>query len=113
MMSVVSTVPEKAMVALILLVLFNIGATTTIQAQVLDANDPYPDAPVADTLHARAIIKAPVQALRAAKRRWLTQNSLSIATLVAGEAIDSWGTYRNMTHTKWICGNSAAFAPGY
>ena len=43
----------------------------------------------------------------------MTLRGESVAALVVGVAIDSWGTYRNMTHTKWVCGNSEAFAGGY
>lgn len=56
-------------------------------------------------------MRAPVQAPRA--HSWFTLNKISIAVLAAGEAVDSWGTYRNMTHTKWICGNSPAFDGAY
>jgi hypothetical protein len=42
-------------------------------------------------------------------RQWLTLNKISVAVLFAGEALDSWTTYTNLTHPKWICGNSPAF----
>jgi hypothetical protein len=93
--------------------MFSMGAATTSTAQEFAANNIYPDAPVPEVLHVHAIMKAPFRTPLTFKHRWLTLNSMSIATLVAGAAIDSWGTYKNMTHTKWICGNSPAFGGGY
>ena len=36
-------------------------------------------------------------------------NTVSIAVLAGGELLDSWSTYNNLTHPKWICGYSPAF----
>ncbi|MBS1805649.1 MAG: hypothetical protein JST28_20095 [Acidobacteria bacterium] len=38
----------------------------------------------------------------------LTLNRVSLSILVAGEALDSWTTYKNLSHHKWICGYSPA-----
>jgi len=38
------------------------------------------------------------------KHRWLTAYNFSLLALAAGETVDSWGTHRNMTHPKWLCG---------
>ena len=100
-------------VSVLVVLMFSMGAATTSTAQEFAANNIYPDAPVPEVLHVHAIMKAPFRTPRTFKHRWLTLNSMSIATLVAGAAIDSWGTYKNMTHTKWICGNSPAFGGGY
>jgi len=45
-------------------------------------------------------------------RRWLTTYNGSLLTLVVGETIDSLGTYKNMTHTKWICGFDPVWPTG-
>ena len=81
-------------------------------AQELHANNTYPDAPLPELLGTHAI-PAPVPRPRTTKHGWFTANRLSTLALIAGEAIDSWGTYKNMTHTRWICGNSPAFAGSY
>jgi hypothetical protein len=44
-----------------------------------------------------------------ATHRRLTLNKISLAVLFGSEAFDSWTTYRNLTHPKWICGYSPAF----
>ena len=92
---------------------FALGVPTTIPAQEFASNEIYADAPIPQLPHVHAIMRAPVQAPRITRHRWLNANNLSIAALVAGEAVDSWGTYRNLSHTKWICGDSPAFAGGY
>jgi hypothetical protein len=89
-----------------------IGTTATNTAREFEADNIHLDVPFPE-LPVHAIMRAPVQTPRSFKRRWLTLDRLSITTLVAGEVIDSWGTYKNMTHTKWICGSSPAFAGGY
>jgi hypothetical protein len=43
----------------------------------------------------------------AKKRRWLTAYGESVAALVSSEVVDSVGTYKNMTHPKFLCGYSA------
>ena len=112
-MNIINRLLVKFTPASVLVALMFASATTKIPAQEFDAKNIYPDAPVPEILHVHAIMRARVQTPRTLKLRWLNHNSMSIATLVAGEAIDSWGTYKNMTHTKWICGNSPAFARGY
>jgi hypothetical protein len=91
--------------------LFAISTTRAATAQEFYADNIEANARATVALDVNAMIKARVQ--RPRKHRWLTLNSVSVATLAAGEAVDSWGTHRNMTHTKWICGNSPAFAGGY
>jgi hypothetical protein len=75
----------------------------------------------AQDLAENALPEAPVPAIRAAalttrpaasplqKHRRINLNNGSIAVLFAGEALDSWTTYNNLTHPKWICGYSPAF----
>lgn len=89
------------------------GAQAGVGAQEVDASNIYPDSPMPQVSGASAIIKAAVQTPQSRRRHRLTLNGLSVTALAAGEVIDSWGTYRNMTHTRWICGNSPAFAGGY
>jgi len=43
------------------------------------------------------------------KHRWFTVNNVAFTVLVAGEGIDSWTTFKNLTHHKWICGYGPAF----
>lgn len=93
--------------------MFTLGIPTTVPAQEIAANVIYPDAPIPRAPHVFAIMKVPAQTPRLARHRWLNANNLSIAVLVAGEAVDTWGTYRNLSHTRWLCGNSPAFADGY
>lgn len=100
--------PVPMLVALV----FAVGLTATIPAQEFNTNNSISDASLLEVPPVHALMR-PLQTPRILRSRWLTLNRTSIAALVAGEAIDSWGTYRNMTHTKWICGNSPAFAPGY
>jgi len=68
---------------------------------------------VPSLLPAREIESRPFQLPSPPKHRRSTLNTLSVITLVVGEGIDTWGTYRNMTHTKWVCGNSPAFSGAY
>jgi hypothetical protein len=70
-----------------------------------------PDAPMpamessSDSMpFASAAITSLGKPAQAKKHRWLTTYNGSIATLIMGEAIDTWGTHRNMTHRKWLCG---------
>jgi hypothetical protein len=90
-----------------------LGITATIPAQEFEANKSDTALPFPPVPFVHAIMKAPVRAPRKLHHRWLNSNTFSIAALVAGEAVDSWGTYRNLSHTKWICGNSPAFAGDY
>lgn len=98
----------------VILILFVLGASMSTSAQAFEAKNSYPDAPVPKVPDVHSITKAAVvESPRASTHRWLYLSRASIATLVVGEAIDSWGTYKNMTHPKWICGNSPAFIGGY
>ena len=51
--------------------------------------------------------RPPAAPQRASHR--INLNTASILFLSAGEALDSWTTYKNLTHQKWICGYSPAF----
>lgn len=93
--------------------MFAVGASAPSGAQDFTVSSLYPDIPSPRVPSVGATMKAPVQATSTFRHRWLTLNNGSIATLVVGAAIDSWGTYKNMTHVKWICGDSPAFAGGY
>jgi hypothetical protein len=82
-------------------------ANSHINAQQIAANL-VPDAPGWQTynLHAEmGIYSAPRQPLR---HRRINLTTVSIAVLASGEALDSWTTYKNLTHAKWICGYSPA-----
>src|SRR3569833_2048115 len=65
-----------------------------------------PSAPVPEM---RSVIAKQPVAAPTKTHRWQTQNNASLYFLFAGEALDSWTTYRNLTHPKWICGYSPAF----
>jgi len=79
-------------------------------AQQMETDHIAADAP--RPLRASMEHKPQVESPRSPRLR-LSLNNLSVATLIAGEMIDSLGTYRNMTHHKWLCGNSHAFAGSY
>jgi hypothetical protein len=84
-----------------------LAATSQINAQQI-ADNVVPDAPIQPTYNARAemaIVTAPQEPLRKSR---LNLNTISIAVLAGGEALDSWTTYKNLTHPKWICGYSPA-----
>jgi hypothetical protein len=68
-----------------------------------------PDAPVAPIGMPHAVLKGYAAAQPVAKKRRLSVNRLSFIFLAAGEAVDSWSTYSNLSHPKWICGYSPAF----
>ena len=55
------------------------------------------------------------QAQQIKKHRWFTAYNESVAALVIGEAVDTWGTHRNMTHPKFVCGwnSTPGFAAAY
>ena len=76
-----------------------------LTAQDLASND-LPDAPSPEIRASIAILPA---APRPPMHRRLTWNNTSVSVLLAGEALDSWTTYTNLTHHKWICGYSPAF----
>lgn len=46
---------------------------------------------------------------RSDNHRRLNLKNISLTALFASEALDSWTTYNNLTHHKWICGYSPAF----
>jgi hypothetical protein len=94
-------------------VALTMGGAAAMRAQELEANNAYPEAPVPVAAHVHAVMRTPAPVSPSRRHRQLTVYGLSIAALAAGEAVDSWGTYKNMTHTKWVCGNSPAFAGGY
>jgi hypothetical protein len=84
-----------------------LAATSQINAQQI-ADNVVPDAPTQPTYKVgpeMAVFTAPREPLR--KRR-VNLNTISIAVLAGGEALDSWTTYKNLTHPRWICGYSPA-----
>ena len=54
------------------------------------------------------MLTRPAASPRVIRHPWLTLNKASVAFLFASEALDSWTTYTNLTHPKWICGYSPA-----
>lgn len=54
------------------------------------------------------MLTRPAASPRMINHRWLTLSKTSVALLFASEAVDSWTTYNNLTHPKWICGYSPA-----
>jgi hypothetical protein len=56
----------------------------------------------------RAVTAAVPVGPQSRDRRRFTLNKASVSFLAAGAALDSWTTYRNLTHRKWICGYSPA-----
>ncbi|WP_109485155.1 hypothetical protein [Occallatibacter savannae] len=58
---------------------------------------------------AALILPHPPAAPKTGPHGKLPLNKASVAFLFASEAFDSWTTYNNLTHPKWICGYSAAF----
>ena len=91
----------------------SVYVSTSINAQQLGENFSSTRDLVPSLLPAPEAETRPFQMPSPPKHRRLSLNTLSVITLVAGEGIDSWGTYRNMTHEKWVCGNSPAFAGAY
>lgn len=65
-----------------------------------------PSSPTAEA--GAVILSRPPAPPRHVEHHRLTLNNLSVAVLVGSEALDSWTTYRNLTHPKWICGYSPA-----
>lgn len=92
-----------------LLTLFFAGGTTELRAQEFKAA--LADLSAQQVIAVRPVMKAPPSS--PAKRQRRALNRWSLAALIAGEGVDSWGTYKNLSHTKWICGSSPAFAGGY
>ena len=89
-------------------ILLFLGSASLDRAQEIATNS-FPEAPVPAIHSVHALIKNPSAPQEPAHHRWLTLNNLSIAVLFAGEAFDSWSTYSNLTHPRWICGYSPAF----
>lgn len=72
-------------------------------------NDVLPDAPLAVRPSGDpAIMTRPILQTNTRIQQH-TFYRVSFAVLAAGEALDSWSTYVNLTHEKWICGYSNAF----
>jgi hypothetical protein len=83
-----------------------IGLKQCLTAQDLAENG-LPEAPIPEM---RAVASATMPAAsRPQRHRWINPKNGSIAVLFAGEAFDSWTTYNNLNHHKWICGYSPAF----
>ena len=83
-----------------------IGLNQCLTAQDL-AENALPEAPIPEIR--AAALTTRTAAPRSHKRRWINLKNGSIAVLFAGEALDSWTTYNNLNHPKWICGYSPAF----
>ena len=66
-----------------------------------------PSAPVPEIR--ATMVTRPAALPRASGHHRLTLYKVSVAFLFASEALDSWTTYTNLTHPKWICGYSPAF----
>jgi hypothetical protein len=82
-------------------------STSQINAQQVAVNT-VPDALSQRTYDVHAemgVFSAPRQSVR---KSIINLNTISIAVLAGGEALDSWTTYNNLTHPKWICGYSPA-----
>jgi hypothetical protein len=95
--------PTKFCTALLVILV----ATPEISAQQV-ANNIVPDAPTQPIYVERAeiaVFSAPSQPARKSR---INLNTVSIAVLAGGEALDSWTTYKNLTHPRWICGYSPA-----
>jgi len=96
---------QRAPLILVIALVF-VGLNPCSAAQDL-AESSLPESPVPE-IRAASLTTRPA-APRPQRHRWLTINNASIAVLFAGEALDSWTTYNNLTHPKWICGYSPAF----
>ena len=105
----------KFIIIFLLVVKASVAEATEAQLKIqeIEASNSYPEAPLPRVSPVRAIVKAALQRPQSPRSRRSKIYGLSIATLAAGEVIDSWGTYKNMTHARWICGNSPAFAGSY
>lgn len=89
------------------LILLSIVLHPPVCAQQL-AENVLPEAPAPSFNSVHALMRGSIPQ-PPTRHRWLTLNHLSIAVLFAGEALDSWSTYNNLTHPRWICGYSPAF----
>lgn len=68
-----------------------------------------PDAPRSEPSTSLAISSSRRIPAASQNHSRLTLNRISLSILVAGETLDSWTTYKNLTHHRWICGYSPAF----
>jgi hypothetical protein len=75
-----------------------------LNAQTL-ADSWIPGAPASEM---RVVVAARPVGPQSRDRRQFTLNKASLSLLAAGAFLDSWTTYRNLTHRKWICGYSPA-----
>ncbi len=80
--------------------------TASARSQFIRSVLPDAPLPISPSVHA-GIMARPVPSVRM-ERRQVSLYRASLGVLVAGEALDSWSTYRNLTHPKWICGYSPA-----
>jgi len=97
------SVPAGFWTAFLLILL----AASEISAQQIASNI-VPDSPARPIYVERAemaVFSAPSQPARKSR---INLNTISIAVLAGGEALDSWTTYKNLTHPRWICGYSPA-----
>lgn len=95
------------------ILVFTSSLGTITKAQELHAAKEYADAPASRIISMQPVSKVPEQLPPMPNKAHAIKTAIPVLTLIAGEAVDSWGTYRNMTHSGWICGNSAAFSGGY
>ena len=98
----------KSVLLLLCTVLAFVSGGASSVAQDI-ASSELPDPPALGFHAVHAVMQTPPAAPQSKRDRWLSVNQVSIAVLLGGEALDSWSTYRNLTHPRWICGNSPAF----
>src|SRR5215831_9047396 len=108
MQSLLRCCSQSISFALSTAILLSVGLHPPICAQQL-ADNLVPEAPVPALHGVHAVMRNSSVPQPAVHHRWLTLNNLSIAVLFGGEALDSWSTYRNLTHPRWICGYGPAF----
>jgi hypothetical protein len=89
------------------------GSTTRIRAREVEAKNIYAGGLKPESIRVSTRMGMMVQPAGAIRPGRTTLGNMAIVALTVGEAMDSWGTYRNLKHTKWICGNSPAFADSY
>jgi len=82
-------------------------------AQQLDSHLGQADDTTPQRIDLQIACENPPQVQVDAHRHWSTLRKVAVGTLIGGELIDSWGTYKNVTHTRWVCGNSPAFNGSY
>ena len=96
---------KPILVVFCLLPLFFETSVAHVNAQEI-ATNLLPDAPAAQRHDVHAVFNGVTAPRNKPSRRLLTR--ISVAVLFTGEALDSWTTYKNLTHPKWICGYSPA-----